>query len=408
MKNNNKNSIIPVLLGADLGAYSMARSFAEAGVGKSKIFSRAKLAMTSTSAFVTQEVNAQLDDCDHAVPELIRFKEANRGSDLILVPCADWYMEMLQYARDALLGHYFFMIPNFEVWRTVSDKASFGYILDRYGIPRPKGAVFDSTLSDFFKKGLTLRPPFVVKPSDSSEYYRHKFEGMKKVYFAHSLGEARRIIEEIYSHGYSKKVLLQEYIGGKDAYASVLTVFISSEGTAKRAVLGDVLLEERRGSARGNYSAIITRPLDSVSYKLINMLEGIGYRGFANFDILHDGMGSYCLELNPRLGRSFDYVRLSGMSPASLLISELRGENIKESFYYPEYLWRAVNKRTAIACAENENLIGKAEELERIGAVSTPYDGRRDGGLLRRTYVFTHLLRSGHRFLKDKNRGETL
>ena len=408
MKNSEKQNVIPVLLGADLGAYSMAVSFAECGIRPSFAFARDKLAISSTSSIIRSRVVRELDECNTAVPALIEFARESKGERLILVPCADWYVEMLQYARDTLSGHYFFMIPPFEVWRAVSDKASFYYVLDTYKIPHPKTEIFDIEIKDLQKRGEVLKPPFVVKPSDSSEYYRHKFEGMKKVYFAHSLSEAEAIMRKIYSNGYGGKMLLQELIGSGKARASVLTVFIGSDGRVKRAVLGDVALEETSPTARGNYSAIITRPLDAISYKLINMLEGIGYRGFANFDILHDDTESYCLELNPRQGRSFDYTRGAKMEAAQLLVNEMLSTPSSEILSYPEYLWRAVGKTTAFKNSSSDYLAKKGRLLEEMGASYTPFDSGVDGGFLRKLYVGAHLYRCERSFKRDMARKEII
>ena len=396
---------MPVLLGGDLNAYSMAMSFARAAGVVSHVFAREKLAMTDTSSFIKLHSVKDLDDYNVAVPVLLNFAKEHKGERLLLIPCADWYMEMLEYARDALHGHFYFFIPDFEIWRTTSDKATFLSILSSYGIPHPRTEIFDERMQGFQKKGQLLVPPFVVKASDSSEYFRHPFKKMKKVYFTHSLHESRQIIEKIYSSGYSGKVLLQEYVKergiAREPTASVLTTYSNKHGQVIRAVLGDVLLEERGDTSRGNYSAIVTRPLDDISMKLIRMLEGIGYTGIANFDILTSGTKSFCLELNPRQGRSFDYVRGSGMNIAELLIAEMENRNIPESFKYPECFWRAVSRRTAIRHATHKGLLNKALMLEKNGRATTPYDFKKDFGMRRRLYVMAHLLRYEKRFRQE-------
>ena len=130
----------------------------------------------------------------------------------MLIPCADWYMEMLEYARDALDGHFYFFIPEFEIWRVTSDKSSFGEMLSRYGISHPKTVVIDSSMKDIEKRFLSLKPPFVLKAADSSEYWRHPFSGMEKVFFLPSADGIKRIAEKIFSSGYSGKLVAQERI----------------------------------------------------------------------------------------------------------------------------------------------------------------------------------------------------
>ena len=408
MIDTNEN-IVPVLLGGDLNAYSMAMSFARECGAVSEVFARDKLAMTELSSFINLHVVKNLDDCNVAVPVLTDFAKANKEKRLILIPCADWYVEMLEYARDILSEYFYFHIPSFEIWKTVSNKASFTALLDKYSISHPKTEIFDEKFTDFQKRGAKMRPPFVLKPADSSEYWRNAFSGMKKVYFPASLGEALQIGKRIYSSGYSDKLILQEYVGeagGKSAESSVLTVYSNKDGKAVRAVLGDVLLEELGPTARGNYSAIVTRPLDDMAYKLIDLLDGIGYNGVANFDILRSDGKSYCLELNARQGRSFDYIRCAGVSLSKLLLSDMRAEKTEESFSYDEGVWRSVGKRTLIRYAGNKGLLKKALSLEKNGFFATPYDFSCEKKISRKFYVMAHLYREKKRYAKFEREGE--
>lgn len=399
---NKYERITPVLLGGDLNAYSMAMSFADAIGAVSEAFAREKLAITDLSSYINVHAVRDLNDCNVAVPELISFAKRRAGEALLLVPCADWYVEMLEYAKDALTEHFYFNIPSFEIWRAVSDKASFTQLMDKYGVPHPKTEIFDEGFKDFQRRGMKMRPPFVLKPSDSSEYWRNPFPNMKKVYFPQSLGEAKKIGEKIYASGYGGRILLQEYVGGADktkrATASTLTVYMNRNAKAVRAVLGDILLEELGPTARGNYSAIVTRELDALSYSLISMLEGIRYTGIANFDILSSGGESYCLELNPRQGRSFDYTRCAGVNLAELLIRDMKGEKTEPKFKYPDGIWRCVGRRTVQRHSTERALLKKAMLLEKRGKALSAYDLRADKNPKRRLYVLIHMKREEKRY----------
>ena len=173
--------ITPVLLGGDLNAYSMALAFFDAIGCISHVFSRERLALTDTSSFIITHKVKELDNPNIAVPCLLDFADEHSNEILMLIPCADWYVELLEYASDVLSEKYFFFIPDFEVWRAVSDKASFAAIMSKYSVNYPKTEIFDSRMQDFEKKCRNLKPPFVIKPADSSEYWRQSFENMKKV-----------------------------------------------------------------------------------------------------------------------------------------------------------------------------------------------------------------------------------
>jgi D-aspartate ligase len=243
----------------------------------------------------------------------------------------------------------------------------------------------------------------VVKASDSCAFLRHKFPGQRKVYFADTVGECRQIAETVYKSGYGARILVQECIsgaGGAMPHAAVLTTYSDSSGKVICAVRGEVLLEERGYTSRGNYSAIVSSPLTSLDISLIAMLEGVGYTGIANFDLLKAPGGEVCLELNPRQGRSFDYTRSAGVNLANFLVDDMCGRELVPRFIYPEGFWREAGRRTVITHAERGELLERAMELERRGRGISAYDYRRGEGWLHKLYVACHGALEHRRFLR--------
>ena len=395
--------LTPVLLGGDLNAYSMAMAFADAFGVQSYVIARDKL-LISSSKYVKQRVVKGLDDVDTAVKYLKSFAKRHKGERLLLVPCADWYMEMLEYARDSLCGHFYFHVPSFECWRAVSDKASFTHLMDKYSVPHPKTHIVSVLAEDVERQCFGMKPPFVIKPADSSLYWKTPFENMKKVYFAYTLPEAKRICRRIFESGYSGKVLIQEFVGrslNAGAESSVFTTYSDSTGKVVRAVLGDVLLEERGDTSTGNYSAIVTRAPDEICYKLIALLESIKYTGIANFDIIRDKEKSYCLELNPRQGRSCDYLRCANLNLAQMLVGEMDGVIRDTRYVYPEGVWSAVPWKTVKAYCVNRSLYKKAEALRRRGRFVSAYKHNSPESLKRRIYSRIHMERLAEKYKRQ-------
>ncbi len=398
--NKTDTRVTPVLLGADLNAYSMAYAFYSAFGVKSHVFARARLGLTDNSRFISLYIEPSLDDVNVAVPLLVDFAKAHKGENLVLVPCADWYMEMLEYSRDRLKEYFYFNIPPFCIWRVASDKSSLYRLLDKFAIPYPKMISYKekSNLADILR-GLSM--PLVLKAADSSEYFRHKFPGMRKVYFVDSEAQIREITEKIYASGYLGSLILQEQVGkgptGREA--SVFTCYCDSSSRVIMAAAGDILLEENAPTAIGNYSAIIARPLGEIEFKLMKMLEKIGYRGFANFDIISDERGSYCLELNPRQGRSSDYLRSIGINTAELIFNDMMGYKSESNIYSREALWLAVPMSIVRLHATNKALLKRAEELYRLGCVCSVYDIK-EPSFKRKLYNFLHKVTQRRNFKK--------
>lgn len=407
-KNKIKNSgIVPVILGGDLNAYSVALSFFEKYGVMSHVFARAKLGVTSDSAFIKLHIVENLDDVNAAVPALVKFAEKNHGVAPILIPAADWYMQMLQYARDTLVGYYYFHIPSFEIWRVVSSKSDFCRLAEKYGISYPKTEIIRKEIADEPSVSCVDSEKyrdgegkvFVLKPSDSTEYWKHKFSGMRKVYYTRSEREARELSKKIFSAGYDGELLLQEKIGkGKSARSYVLTTYSDRLGVVRRAVFGKVVLEERGQTSGGNYSAILTTPLNDFTKKIINMLNSIGYRGIANIDILKSDNKFFVLELNARQGRSCDYLRGANFSIAELLVCDMEERKIKEKFTYPDLLWSAVAYRFVIRWCNKEDS-SLCERLYREKMFFTPHDTEKN--LKRKLYLFAHSVRWGRKHERE-------
>lgn len=365
----------PVLLGLDLNAYSVAIALHDAFGVSSDAFGRYPVGITSYSRILRPHVERGIDEVSVGTARLCGFAHAliDAGKEPILIPCADRYAELLVRAQDYLKGEYRFLLPPTDVFRTVSDKAAFAALLDRFGISHPASAVFfkNGDLSPHAFRKVQIPYPAVLKPSNSTAYYRNPFIGIQKVWFPRTAEDAAETAKRIYDAGYGGSLILQERI--RPTRAATLTVFCDADAVARRAVLGDILLEERGIGARGNYAAVLTRPLDGVSFALVRMLEHIGYRGMANLDILYNGERPYVLELNPRQGRSSDYTRAAGVNLPACLVHTLLGRTPTTDFSYRAVLWHCVPLAAVRRYATDRTLLEEAEERIREGACFSPF-----------------------------------
>ena len=82
--NLSSKDVLPVLLGGDLNAYSMAASFARLGI-RSVAFARRALPIVKDFKYVDLHIIEALDDCNTAVPELIRFAEQRQEKRLLII-----------------------------------------------------------------------------------------------------------------------------------------------------------------------------------------------------------------------------------------------------------------------------------------------------------------------------------
>lgn len=378
-----KNRIIPVILGADLNCYNVARAFHEAYGVKSWCFGRYPMATTMHSSILHFTAEPDLENDETMLRVLREFEQAHPEGELYLVGCTDQYADMLIRLHDQL-PRYHAPLPPREIYQEIQKKAAFYEICDKYDIPYPVTVVKDGPVSEeeVTEEKLGFRYPIIVKPSFSAEYFRHEFEGMKKVYVSHSPLETVSIMKEIYAHGYTDRMILQKMVEGGDSNMRVLTCFSDSRGRVRAMCLGHTMVEEHTPTGLGNHAAIVTEDVTKfpVAEKIRRMLEDIGYTGFSNFDIKQDGDSDdfRVFEINLRQGRSNYYVTGAGLNIAKLIVEKYEDPGEDLTVCTKETYWHLVPSKVAFTYTEDRKLAARARKLEKEGNSTSSLEYRYD------------------------------
>ena len=312
---------IPVLLGADLNCYNVARAFHEEYGCVSYAFGRYAIGATMNSRIVRFTAINDFDTDDRMVEVLNGFASEHRDSKIIVLGCTDDYVSLIVRNRDRLDPAFICPYAEKELIDDITLKEHFYTYCDKYDIPHPKTFIHS--------KGMPLDDlgfdyPIIIKPSSSVLYWKHEFAGMKKVYRASSKDEAESILDAIYSSGYPEKVIIQDTVPGDDSHMYVLTSYSDENANVRMMCLGHVLLEEHTPKGLGNHCAIVTEYNRELMERFRRFLMEIGFVGFSNFDIKYDERdGSFkAFEINVRQGRSNYYVTSTGMNIAKLVVSD--------------------------------------------------------------------------------------
>ncbi len=369
--------ITPVLLGADLNCYNVARAFHEQYGVKSYAFGRYAVSATKYSKIVKFTAIKDIDSDSVMLDTLHRFADAHLGEKLVLFGCTDDYVAMIIRNREEL-SDYILPYPPAEMLETVAHKAEFYETCDKFGIPHPDTVVLTEpkTADDLTAEKLGFDYPIIVKPSSSVDYWKHPFDGMKKVYVAKDDDDAEKIIAEIYASGYPEKMILQEFIAGGDSQMRVFTTFSDAKGKVRAMCLGHTMLEEHTPKGLGNHAAIVTEPVSSLTIadKIKDMLEEIGYTGFANFDIkLREGTNDdfRVFEINLRQGRSNFYLTSAGLNVARLATEVFESEGDDCEKVENAFFWHHIPRSVAYEYTEDKSLVERAKKLSADGKQSS-------------------------------------
>ena len=386
----------PILLGADLNCYHMARAFYEAyGVCATVIGQRA-LPITATAHCLHFHAVPDLADESFTVSLLQKIANAQPPAPKrLVIGCTDAYVQTLARHRAELAPDYLLPYADADLLERLTDKASFAALCRAYDLPHPQSLFFH------FGQPLPTPPfpyPLILKPGDSAAYFAHPFAGMRKVYLIRSEAALRQTLDRIFAAGYSKSMILQQYLPGGDDASYVFTTYSDRTGKVAAACFGQVLLEEHTPRGTGNPVAILTRPTPPFLYdRVVTLLNTYGYRGFANFDLRYDAQKKtyYVLELNARQGRSNYYLCAAGLNPARLLAEDLifLQKLPKRSPKIGVY-WRCVPDR-AVFHHLPKATVRQLKCAKRAGLAANSFDAPYDlrHNLRRRFYLFLHKVR---------------
>lgn len=386
-----EEDFLPVILGGDITAYSLARTFHEEYQVKSLVVSQISSHMCADSSIIENIIVPGMENLDVFLPALNRIAEEHPGKKLILMACGDWYVRLIVENRAELEKHYILPYIQEDLLNRLVLKDSFYAICDEVGVPYPRTAYYhvDQEPSDL---ELSFNFPVVAKPASSAAYHYAQFPGKKKVFFLKTREELEEVLSNLRTSSYKDAFLIQEFIPGDDTAMRILTTYSDRTGKVRFASFGQTLLEDKRPMAVGNPVAIVNRVDEQIVAEAVKLLESVGYTGFANFDIKTDARdGSHrFFEINTRLGRSNFYVTSSGFNTVRWIVDDLvRHKEFDDEMVIADNtdsLYTVVPESVILDYVTDPTLRTEVKRLFAEGKAHDPLDYDAEKKFLRRIY----------------------
>ncbi|MEG0292130.1 MAG: ATP-grasp domain-containing protein [Anaerovoracaceae bacterium] len=400
----NKN-FLPLLFAGDINVYSVARAFHEEYGIKPYVYGKYNVGPCYKSEIMHYEANGEADVQETFLKLVKDFANKNSDKTILLIGCGDSYVELASANKgnypDNVIAPY---IDN-DLMNDLIHKEKFYDMCERIGVDYPNTFVYKPEMG--IDIVLPFEAPFIIKPSNGIEYWRHPFATQKKVYKADSINELKSILKDVYEAGYGDSMIIQDFIPGDDTYMRVLTSYSNKKGEVKMMCLGHVLLEEHTPHGIGNHAVIITEQNKEVEAQFKKLLEDIGYVGFSNFDIKYDQRdGKYkVFEINTRQGRSNYYVTGAGANVAKCLVDDYIYN--KDSEFYSvtkESLWMVVPKKVAFDYIKPKEYKDAMKRLIARGDYVNPLLYSEEKSLSKKLKTFKNLM--GHHLKFKKYLGK--
>ncbi|NLL16453.1 MAG: hypothetical protein GX264_04580 [Clostridiales bacterium] len=396
----NETEFLPVILGADITAYSHARSFHQEYGIKSLVLSMLKSEFIARSSIIENRVIEGLEKEEVLIDTLIKVgKEFEGKKKLIVLGCGDWYVRILIENKEVLKPYYIIPYIDESLLNRIVLKDKFYAICEELGIPYPKTYVYNCRQENDLKFDFPY--PVIAKPANSALYHYAKFEGKKKVFRFQDEQSLRTMLDRLEQTSYDYKFLIQDYIPGADTNMRVLTCYSDRNGKVRFAALGHVLLEDHTPSAIGNHVVIINERNDEIVRQATKFLEHVGYTGFSNFDIKYDPRDNTYrfFEINVRLGRSNFYVTGSGYNTVKWIVDDLvYGKELDYTIADNEHLYTVVPKGVIKKYVADKEQRERALRLFKENKVSYPLIYPVDRNPVRDFYVYAALYNQYRKF----------
>jgi D-aspartate ligase len=394
----------PVLLGADIGVYALARAFHEEYGVRSIVVSGAALGPVAHSAILDNVLVADGHDPRQLVDGLLRVAAQRPGDRLVLLANSDWLVRVVVQHRAELEPHYVVPFLSEELLDRISDKATFAEIAADLGIAVPGTVVQDFAHADdpaWAPAGVDFPYPLIAKAASSADYQDVVFPGKKKVFEIGTPAELDALWVSLRDAGFRGRFVVQDMVPGDDTQMRSITAYVDSRGEITLLCSAHVLLEEHTPSGLGNPAAMVVTREDEMLDQARTFLRGVGYVGFANFDVKVDPRdGTYrFFEVNPRIGRNNYYVTAAGANVARFLVEDrVLGHAVEPVVVDTQVLYSILPHRLLLKYVLDPALAGTVRGLIRAGKVAHPLRYRRDAGPRRRWYAFAAALNQVRKF----------
>ena len=394
----NKKEFLPIILGNDENAYGCARNIYDEYKIKSLILCSKKLDACDYSRILNREVIKNFDNkqvfisiMNSLLPNLK--KEYKK---IIMIPCSDYYTDLMVSYRDFISKYVDNPINSEEMYFKINNKISFYSLCDKYGLPYPK-TIF-STPELLLKTRIPFSFPIVIKPlnSNSFSYLHSKINEKKKVYFISNYEEYFNILTNFVSEAYVEPLIVQEYIKGETETLRTVNTYSDKNGKVRLIGVAKPLIEYTDSKFIGNYAALECISDRKLCKIVIDFLEKIEYKGYANFDLkINENKNEYYFfEMNPRQGRSSYYMSLSGNNLMKEIVDDVVFDKPFEKIKYSEedIIWTNIPYHLLSRLYENNDFHSHPKS-----AISYTYDF----SPMRSTSLFRKNLRE-YLLFKDK------
>lgn len=340
-----------ILFGGGLNLISSARSLKESGHYVVGVACNDKVAAKSN--YVNDFVNINTYGDDTYITSILKELTLKYQIDVI-IPMEDEPATILSHIRKSLESETKVKcaVMDGEVFEVASNKTRLLAFCKENGIGHPR----TERLSLGLKEAADyVGFPALIKPDHS--------EGAKGITLVNSYEELKELAPRVQAE--FGDCSLQEYIASKDYYYNLM-MYRTSDGRYGNYCIIKIL---RYYPIKGGSSSLCVSIENEKMFEMgKQVLDKLGWVGFADFDILEKEDGDYkIIEINPRVPASLRGAAISGINFPEMIVSDLLDGELKSYDYQPGKYLRYLGLDMAWFLASPKRWICKPSWFKFIG-----------------------------------------
>ena len=390
MKNNKDFKVL--IIGSDINAYYMARSYHELYNEKCDLLARNPLGFTTYTNILNIKYDEGLWEEETFLKRIKEYGNKHKNKKVLVVSSNETYARFLVANKDSLPKNIVFNYPTLEIFDNFIMKDKF-YNTYHELIDIPKTILYSCRTKKL--PNIDFEYPVILKPANVIEFNHRKTPRMFKIYKLYSKEEIIKTIKEFESIGYTDDLLIQEFIPGDDSALFDAVFYCNQKGKVKLASFAQIGLQEHNRELIGNAAVLINgynenNDTDKILEKLIKFMESIGFQGLAEFDLKYDYRDKKykVLEINARQGRCSYYVTASGHNLLKYLIDDvIYNEKQELTFALKTQLLSFVPKRIVKKYIQNKAFKKEALRLWHKTKNKNPLIYKKDNNFKRKLVI---------------------
>lgn len=240
----------------------------------------------------------------------------------VVIPMYNDSAELLSHNKDYIEECYSVKcaVPEYDIFMKAHNKESLMNLCRERGFPHPRTAfISEGNIREVISY---VGFPAMIKPNISSGA-----KGIKIVCNEKELRDKWPIIEHEFG-----RCTLQEYIDHTGVYYNVM-LYRDKKGVCHEAVIIRIM---RYFPLKGGTSCYCETIRNTNLTRICEeVLDALGWVGFADFDIMESKSGEYkIIEINPRVPASVHAAYITGVDYSEMIVRDIKGEQIPIYTYH--------------------------------------------------------------------------